>query len=283
MTPQHCARRLLWATQRTNLKTLCGLGTDDVHIHIDEKWFYSFKLQKRLYLPPRMVAPPLFLTSKTQIPKVMFLAAVGFPRPDHAFNGQIGIWEIMEEKIAKKNSKHHSKGDVYLVNSNLNGKSFALLLKEKVVPEIIHRVGHWAKRVIIQMDSAGGHSVLENLEELNQWGKNQLWYPPNSRRVQSNRTVRHIDVQFVTQPTRSPDLNVLDLGAWNSLQSVVEKVKYEGVDASLKIHERLRLAVKEAWNHWCCEKVVSSLFETLLEVNRKVVIHQGTNNFDIHK
>ena len=27
--------------------------------------------------------------NKTQIPKVMFLAAVGFPRPDHSFNGQI--------------------------------------------------------------------------------------------------------------------------------------------------------------------------------------------------
>ena len=148
-----------------------------------------------------MVSPPLFLTSKTQIPKVMFLAAVGFPRPDHSFNGQIGIWEIMEEGVAKKNSKYHSKGDVYLVNSNLNGKSFALLLKEKVVPQILNRVGHWAKRIIIQMDSAGGHSILENLGELNQWGKNQLWYPPNSRRGRSNRTAKHIDVLFVPQPT----------------------------------------------------------------------------------
>ena len=89
-------------------------------------------------------------------------------------------------------------------------------------------------------------------------------------------------MEFLTQPARSPDLSVLDLGAWNSIQSVVQDLKYERVDCPIKIHERLRLAVLSAWENWCCEKVVSKLFETLLEVNKKVVIHQGANNFDFH-
>jgi hypothetical protein len=51
-----------------------------VNVHIDEKCFYAFKLGRTLYLPPGVNADRLPVTSKTQIPNVMFLAAVAEPR-----------------------------------------------------------------------------------------------------------------------------------------------------------------------------------------------------------
>ena len=211
----------------------------------------------------------------------MFLAVVGFPRPEFGFSGQIGIWEIMEKRVAQKKSKFHEKGDEYLINTTLNGDKFLLLLKDEVVPRIIEAVGGWAEKIIIQMDSAGGHGVVRNLGVLNDWGKSQIWKPHNWR-SSSRRSWRNVPVEFVTQPTRSPDLNVLDLGAWNSLQVAVQDIKYEKVECPIPIHERLRVAVLSAWETWCCEAVVSKLFATLLEVNKKVVIHKGANNFDFH-
>ena len=53
------------------------------------------------------------IRSKTQISKVMFLAAIARPRPDKNFSGKIGIWRIAEPYKAQRDSKYHEKGEVY--------------------------------------------------------------------------------------------------------------------------------------------------------------------------
>jgi hypothetical protein len=72
-------------------------------VHVDEKLFYVFRTGKTLYLPPDVDAPVQTARSKTQIPSVMFLGAVGFPIP--GFDGDVGIWPIGEWGKAKVNSK----------------------------------------------------------------------------------------------------------------------------------------------------------------------------------
>lgn len=188
----------------------------------------------------------------------------------------------MEKKVAKKSSKYHNVGDEFLVNSTLDGDKFVALLKEKVVPTIIRKVGCFAEKVIIQMDSAGGHGVATNLPALNAWGRTQQWIPSDLIRTRSGRTIRSVPIEFVTQPTRSPDLNVLDLGAWASLQTAVEEVKYKSTGATEKLHERLHKAVLKAWDEWAGETVIYSLFQTLLAVNKRIVECRGGNEFNIH-
>ena len=76
----HEEARLQWVSDRDNKSALFGHGTDVVHVHIDEKCFYALKLVKMLYYPPGVTPEPQRVTSKTQIPSVMFLAAGAPPR-----------------------------------------------------------------------------------------------------------------------------------------------------------------------------------------------------------
>jgi hypothetical protein len=80
LTPQHEEARLNWVTHRNSRAALYGFGTNKVYVHIDEKCFYSFRLGVQLYFPPDVSPEPQQATSKTQIPFVMFLAAVAPPR-----------------------------------------------------------------------------------------------------------------------------------------------------------------------------------------------------------
>jgi hypothetical protein len=141
----------------------------------------------------------------------MFGAAVGAPIP--GFDGAVGIWPLGEYEIVKNNSKYFSKGDERFVPVNVNRNNFVETLKTKVVPSILAKAPKSVQEVEVMFDSAGGHGgkygVDKAIKELNAWGCKQ-----------------RLPVRFITQPTKSPDFNVLDLGAWNSLQSAVEEVKY---------------------------------------------------------
>jgi len=72
--------RLAWCEVRQSAKSLYGAETTTVHVHIDEKNFYAFKTKKVLYMPPGVEPPAQEVQSKTKIPSVMFLAAIGYPR-----------------------------------------------------------------------------------------------------------------------------------------------------------------------------------------------------------
>ena len=147
-------------------------------------------------------------SSKTQIPKVMFLAALGFPRPEYGFDGDIGIWPVTCKKTALRTSKYHAAGDEYLEVTTMDTKKFIEMMKELVIPAAIEKVKNWATTIVFQMDSAGGHGV--------KMSQNALTYTDPAT---------NISIRVVLQPTKSPDLNILDLGAWYSLQVAVDKYK----------------------------------------------------------
>ena len=74
-----------------------------------------------------------------------------------------------------------------------------------------------------------------------------------------------ISFSFVAQPPNSPDLNILDLGAWNSLQVAVEKLRGERTLHELQVEE-LREACKQAWDEWDGEEKLSKLFDMLKKI-----------------
>ena len=185
------------------------------------------------------------------------------------------MWPIVKSKMAARNSKFHRAGDEYGVPDTLTKAKFQQLLKTELIPAIIEKVGLWADRVVVQMDSAGGHSASETTALLNDYGR-ELLVPLPGR----HGTTRTLKLEFIPQPTRSPDLNVLDLGAWNSLQSVVEECRYEA-NPTKKLTHRLIDVVLEAWDSWQSAEKLGKLFNPLERVVTGVIQNDGGNQFDL--
>lgn len=77
-------------------------------------------------------------------------------------------------------------------------------------------------------------------------------------------------VSFITQPTRSPDCNVLDLGIWNSLPTIrYDRSSDEPMDL------RILKAVMEMWEKYDGFHKLSAIFQTLKAVPRRDHRPQG--------
>jgi len=112
----------------------------------------------------------------------------------------------------------------------------------------------------VQIDSAGGHRINESIPELNKIGKNP-----------------GLQIEFVTQPCRSPDTNVLDLGLWNSMKSHVVEQKYMR-NSPLSMNQRIINAVMEMWTEYDSE-IITGIFHTLKAVLVEIESCQGGNSF----
>lgn len=257
LTPEHMSERLEWAEEWADFNFF---EDETVVVHIDEKCFYAFQVSGKVcYLPPGVDPKPFYALSKTQIPWCMFLGAVAAPRLDLGFDGKIGLWHVGQEKIALKRSKFREKGEVYWVNVNMDGDLFVDMVKTHLIPAVLEKC-HWAKKVIIQLDSAGGHRINSSVVELNEVGAKCT--PP---------------IKFRTQACRSPDTNTLDLGTWKSMQSRVVEVKYDR-NASESVNQRIINAVNDMWAAYPSQKL-ADIFETLKAVLYEIKAAKGGNSF----
>ena len=73
------------------------------------------------------------------------------------------------------------------------------------------------------MDSAGGHGINTSVRTLNETAAKQR----ETRQTAAPLGPHVPEVQFITQPSRSPDCNALDLAAWFSFSSRVERIAIE--------------------------------------------------------
>jgi hypothetical protein len=176
------------------------------------------------------------------------------------------------EKKCERTSKYHTKGDIYQQPTTMDGKKFEEMLKNQLIPAICQQVP-WAEEVIVQMDNAGGHRVQTSVPRLNEYVKET-----DSTVVVFEGERKRIPIVFVTQPARSPDLNVLDLGAWNLLQAIVPVVKYER-NPKEKIYTRIIRTVLKAWDEWAAAEKLGKLFCTLYEVCQLIMKHKGGSRF----
>ena len=84
---------------------------------------------------------------------------------------------------------------------------------------------------------------------------------------------------FDSQPSRSPDLNALDLGAWWSLEKAVGEITHKS-DEETWI-EAVQRRVMEAWNQWNAEDKCCKIFSSLKLVWAKIKEVNGGNCFVI--
>lgn len=242
-----------------NRPTLPFKDMNDI-IHVDEKWFFLTKVKRTYYLTPQEPKPHRFTKSKRYIPKIMFLSAVCRPRYDHQnkklFDGKFGIWPIVHQVEAKRNSRNRPKGTMETKPLSVTAEVYEKYFLEYVLPAIRAKwPGRRSRPIFIQQDNARPHSAAA-VRAINLAGKSGGW----------NITMRN-------QPPNSPDLNVLDLGIFNTIQSLQQQKCSRHVDELIQ-------AVQEAYGE-TSPTSLSDTFITLQSVMREVLSNEGSNNFKI--
>ncbi|XP_021753579.1 uncharacterized protein LOC110718949 [Chenopodium quinoa] len=187
-------------------------------IHVDEKWFYLNPETRRFYLLPNEANPYMCQQSKRFKVKGMFMAAIGKPifGPNGALihDGKYGIFPFVYESIAKKKSKNRDAGAVEIkATQNINKEAIRAMLINNVIPSIKAKwPAHLPKDIFIQWDNASPHQI------------------PRDEEFQTACHSEGFNIQFIYQPLQSPDLNVLDLGLFNVIQSI----QYQSFPKNLK-------------------------------------------------
>ena len=145
----------------------------------------------------------------------MFLVSVRLPRYDHKrnkeFNGNLGFWDLTEEVPAQQSMNNRPKGTLLLrpiisVNKNV----LKQVILNNLLPAISENFPRDCDEIVIQMDNCSSHIDNNDLD---------------FRRAVSNY---NLNIIIKKQPPKSPDLNVLDLGYFTSIQSLHQKEKIGG-------------------------------------------------------
>jgi hypothetical protein len=181
----------------------------------------------------------------------MFLTAVANPRynkkGEPTFDGKIGTWAFVEETPAKKNSKHRDKGTLELKPVSVTRDVMRDFLCKKVIPAIQER---WpdediGRTIFIQQDNAKPHVLPDD---------------DGFRRVVDQTD---LDIVLIQQPPNSPDMNVLDLCFFRSLQSLTDtrapttiKELIEGVEEEYHNYNVDKLARSFSTHKYCMAEVM---------------------------
>ncbi|KAK9723577.1 hypothetical protein RND81_05G009400 [Saponaria officinalis] len=180
-------------------------------VHIDEKWFLMTKTAQNYYLLPDEIEPHRTYKSKRFITKIMFMAAVARPvfssNGSLLFDGKIGIFHFTYEQAARRQSKNRPKGTMEVKPiESITKVVIKQCLIEKVIPVIKAKWPEGASKTIyIQQDNATPHIAGNDTDFLHV--------------AQADG----FDIRVVCQPSNSPDLNVLDLGFFRSIQSLQDE------------------------------------------------------------
>jgi hypothetical protein len=270
---KHRLERVKFAQENLD-NTFGGDGSDTLWVDVDEKNFKDFDGNRVLYCPSELAHIYDTFNTQTRISKdmVMFFGAVARPRPKKNFNGKILLLPIVKEKIQKRRSEYANKGETVSEPTTLDKKGFIKICTNDLLIEIrkITKKNKEIKKVIVQMDRAGGHGGGRSdmkgiLKELNDVGAKER--PP---------------VEFTTQSAKSPDFNSLDLGAWNSISCGVPAIKAQKeVDPKKKVCTRIIEEVKKRWENWDSMTRLENIFATKSRIMQAVIDAEGDIKYKI--
>ena len=225
-------------------------------IHIDEKWFYLTKAKRSYYVTNDEETPHRQCKSKRFIPKIMFLAAVARPRP--GFDGKLGLWPFVEYTEARRSSKNRPRGALVTTPSPIiDRKEIKKVILEKVLPAIRQKfpIGAKAYPLFIQQDKATPH-LLSDDADLHEAAFSEGW-----------------SIKLTNQPANSPDLNLVDLGFFNSVQAAQERASVNTLDDLIR-------EVRVSFNELTPDSL-DNVFLTLQSCMEKILEVDGNNNYKI--
>ena len=154
------------------------------------------------------------------------MAIVARPRYDQHkkqwWNGLVGIFPFARVVAAQRSSKNRAKGTMELKAIEcVNGKEHEKMMIEHVLPALKEKwPGSKKETIYIQMDNVKPHTQAVD-RRFHEAAKEGGW-----------------DIRIRRQPAKSPDVNTLDLGFFNSIQSLqyqtTPKNLFELVDSTKK-------------------------------------------------
>ncbi|ETV97336.1 hypothetical protein H310_09675 [Aphanomyces invadans] len=221
-------------------------------VHLNEKWFYLTKLRRRFLVWHDETILPRYIQSKAHITKVIFLVAVARPRP--GWDGKVGCWEIVERTTAARSSVNRPAGTVVLRCVNVTRDVYRDLLVNKVLPAIKEKWPTANELVYLQQDNARPH------------------ISPEDAAFAAAACVGGWDIRILNQPPKSPVLNVLDLGFFNSIQALQQSLECQTMD-------ELIAAVKSAFD-LLAPSTLERTFATLRRV-MNIIDCGGDNRYKI--
>jgi hypothetical protein len=240
-------------------------------IHLDEKWFYVDRLNRKYRTLKDEEGYERFPDDTTQhkshIEKLMFLAVVGVPQEIPAeygggyFDGKIGMFPVAEVDVAKRTSVNRPAGTEVIKSLSMTAEEYLhMITREGGVLERVRQTFPWKKEfhITIQHDNASPHVGKENTAWLACAGAEDDW-----------------NIEFITQPSQSPDLNVLDLCLFNSMQKRADVIKKDR-----KTLAALQESVFTQWEEYDPASITRA-FALLMEVYRQVLLNGGGNQYDI--
>lgn len=264
LTEKNKMDRLEFCLSKVNHATNGDFLFDDLYdyVHIDEKWFYLTKIKRSYYLMLNEEEPERNCKSKRFITKVMFMAAVARPRYDthrkHYFDGKIGIWPFVYQEPAQRNSKNRAKGTIITKNvESVTAVHCKNMIMENVVPAIKSKFPptYKKKTIYVQQDNAKPH-FSDNDADIVALGSADDW-----------------NIKFKAQPANSPDLNVLDLGFFNSIQSLQHEASPDTIDELID-------CVQHAFNKLEAN-TLNNVFTTLQTCMESIMLTGGGNSYKI--
>ena len=221
LTPQNEMARLQFSLDEVSVESRTFYKTPQ-KVHIDEKWFYLSKVKNTYYLLNDEEPPERSCKSKRFITKVMFMAAVAQPQRDEdgncLFDGLLGIWPFVKTEVAKRSSRNRPAGaNVTKTVDSVGRQEITDMMKDKLIPAIRQKWPHPDKVVIIQQDNARPHAKEDDATLATELKKNG-W-----------------KMKLLNQPANSPDYNALDLGFFNSIQSIQHQKAPSNIDELIQV------------------------------------------------
>jgi hypothetical protein len=234
------------------------MGGEDT-VHVDEKWFYVHKVKEKFILLLGEKMPKRVTRHKSHIVKAMFMCAAARPRWDPErgewFDGKIGCWPVVREKVAQRTSKNRKKGTVEEESTTMTREVTRRMFLEKVIPAIKAKWprSQMGELIRIQQDNAKPHCLEEDVD-IQAAGQEGGW-----------------NIMLDNQPAQSPDLNVLDLGYFRSIQTLQQQTECSTQKQLIKL-------VKDSWEASPMQ-TLDDVFMTHQMVMMQVLENCGGNLF----
>jgi hypothetical protein len=249
LSQAHKADRLMYARRHKRQRF-------EDYVDVDEKWAYAYRRVKKK-VPKGQTAPRKKVLSKRFIPKVMILTAIARPRPEHGFDGKVGMWRVAEKAVAKNTSKNRAAGTEITVDVNMDGKTWRKMAVNLIFRAIRTKMT-WASGVAVQWDNAPAHKAAASVKYIKQHCKPRHGGP---------------DIKVEPQPAKSPDMNGNDLGFYNSIDSKIPNPRPFDCD---KLFE----CFQAAWNTYD-SKLLDQIFDSRMRVLKEVIKCKGDNTYEM--